>query len=89
MNDPYGVPTGYVPRLNAAYVADLPAGYDERTRMAAVPGGVVVVHPDHPPLVFSQPTDTQIAAALRALLAQYGNAGYVDVAVLRAIVQSA
>lgn len=35
----------------------------------------------------STPTDADIAAALRALVALYGTAGYVDIAVLREMVQ--
>jgi hypothetical protein len=40
----------------AEFIAELPAGYDERTRMALnVCNQVVVMHPEHPPLLL-QPT---------------------------------
>ena len=36
------------------YIAELPAGYDERTRMALTGNNqVVVTHPEHPPLALS------------------------------------
>jgi hypothetical protein len=38
------------PVVGAQFVAALPEGFDERTRLAALRGGeVVVVHPDHAP----------------------------------------
>lgn len=36
------------------FIAELPPGYDDRTRMALTEGNqVVVTHPEHPPLVLS------------------------------------
>lgn len=36
------------------FLAELPAGYDERTRMALTDNNqVVVTHPEHPPLVLN------------------------------------
>ena len=42
--------------FSAEFIAELPAGYDERTRLALnVCNQVVVMHPEHPPLLL-QPT---------------------------------
>lgn len=36
------------------FIAELPAGYDERTRLALRDDNhVIVTHPEHPPLVLS------------------------------------
>lgn len=36
------------------FIAELPAGYDERTRMALTEDNrVIVTHPEHPPLALS------------------------------------
>ena len=36
------------------FLAELPAGYDERTCMALTDGNrVIVTHPEHPPLVLT------------------------------------
>lgn len=38
------------------FIAELPAGYDDRTRMALTDRNqVIVTHPEHPPLLL-QPT---------------------------------
>ena len=35
-----------------SFIAELPAGYDERTRMALTDSNqVIVTHPEHPPLL--------------------------------------
>jgi hypothetical protein len=37
-----------------SFIAELPAGYDSRTRMTLTPDNrVIVAHPEHPPLVLS------------------------------------
>lgn len=37
-----------------SFIAELPAGYDERTRMALTESNqVIATHPEHPPLVLS------------------------------------
>jgi len=36
------------------FIAELPAGYDDRTRMALTEHNqIIVTHPEHPPLVLS------------------------------------
>ena len=36
------------------FIAELPAGYDERTRMALTDDNrVIIAHPEHPPLALS------------------------------------
>ncbi len=82
--DPYGVPTGYVPACPRAEL--------ERQLLLPDPPMAPMKGLQHFHQIEQEvnaPTDAQIAAALRALLAQYGAHGYVDVAVLRAIAQSA
>ena len=37
-------------REGAEFVVALPEGFDEKTRIAKVPGGLVAVHPDFPPV---------------------------------------
>jgi hypothetical protein len=40
--------------VDAKFIAELPPGYDERTRMALTEDNqVIVTHPEHPPLVLS------------------------------------
>jgi hypothetical protein len=40
--------------VDAKFIAELPAGYDDRTRMALTDDNrVIVTHPEHPPLVLS------------------------------------
>ncbi len=56
--DPYGVPTGVVPRgMASGFARKLPPGYDERTRIgaAAADGRVVVANPDQPVMVIDPP----------------------------------
>ena len=37
------------------FIAELPAGYDDRTRMALTDDNqVIVTHPEHPPLLLSK-----------------------------------
>lgn len=37
------------------FLAQLPEGYDERTRITvAVTGDLVVIHPEHPPLIITR-----------------------------------
>lgn len=44
-----------------SFIAELPAGYDERTRMALTERNqVVVTHPEHPPLLL-QPDGRWVA----------------------------
>ncbi len=62
-NDPYGVPTGVVPRIQPLPIArpdveleaQLPEGWDIRTRMAVTPGGqLIIAHPDHHPMIYDR-----------------------------------
>ena len=40
--------------VDAKFIAELPAGYDERTRMALTDDNrVIITHPEHPPLALS------------------------------------
>lgn len=46
---------------NMSFIAELPAGYDERTRLALRDDNqVIVTHPEHPPLLL-QPDGRWVA----------------------------
>lgn len=97
--DPYGVPTGYVPRQNAptAALGALAKPYTPTDPRAELERRLLQPDPEmthfkglsnlicHP----TTPTDSEILAKVRALVDRYAAAGYIDVAVLRGIVHPA
>jgi len=41
-----------IEQREAKFVCELPKGYDSRTGMSSYRGAIIIVHPEHPPMVW-------------------------------------